>query len=189
MTVRVGKAQSDDRPVNAGAPQGSVLGCYLFNIGIDDLEDGFEPSSSTFDEDSRETLNRTDDFPASSTPLRVRLREPTPAMSPIIEERPSQDFEIGYRVANVPPYLKKKKDPAFIDRPIKSLKFVDDSVNIDKVNMRKLRLLMEGNRPVRELRAIRTQELLQHIASAATAKGMKINEKNRTDVRVCGDRI
>ena len=98
-------------------------------------------------------------------------------MSPIREERPHQDFEIGYRVANVPPYLQKKKNAAFVNRPIKSLKFVDDSVNIDKANMRRLRLLMEGNRPVRELRALRTQELLQHITAAATSKGMKINDQ------------
>ena len=39
MTVRVGTESSQLRNVNAGAPQGSVLGCYLFNIGVDDLED------------------------------------------------------------------------------------------------------------------------------------------------------
>ena len=39
MVVRVGRAWSDPRPVNAGAPQGSVLGTYLFNVGTDDLEE------------------------------------------------------------------------------------------------------------------------------------------------------
>ena len=34
MTVRIGGEMSNPRYVNAGAPQGSVLGCYLFNIGI-----------------------------------------------------------------------------------------------------------------------------------------------------------
>ena len=29
------------RNVNAGAPQGSVLGTYVFNIAIDDLEDKY----------------------------------------------------------------------------------------------------------------------------------------------------
>ena len=56
---------------------------------------------------------------------------------------------------------KKAKDPRFVERPIKSLKFVDDGVNVDKVNMRKLRLLVEGNKPVREIRAQRIQELLE----------------------------
>ena len=40
MSVRVGTSYSDRRPINAGAPQGSVLGSYLFNIGTDDLEEG-----------------------------------------------------------------------------------------------------------------------------------------------------
>ena len=39
MTVRVGKSRSDPRSINAGAPQRSVLGCFLFNIGIDDIEE------------------------------------------------------------------------------------------------------------------------------------------------------
>ena len=45
MTVKVHDSWSDLRTVNAGAPQGSVLGCYLFNLGVDDLEDSFEPSA------------------------------------------------------------------------------------------------------------------------------------------------
>ena len=30
------------RPVKAGTPQGSVLGTYMFNVGTDTHEDGFE---------------------------------------------------------------------------------------------------------------------------------------------------
>ena len=33
MAVRLGQTISKFRPINAGAPQGSVLGSYLFNIG------------------------------------------------------------------------------------------------------------------------------------------------------------
>ena len=40
MSVKVGNKLSAPRKVNAGAPQGSVLGCYIFNIAIDDLELG-----------------------------------------------------------------------------------------------------------------------------------------------------
>ena len=43
MTVKVGNVHSELRPVNAGAPQGSVLGTYMFNVGTDSLEDGASP--------------------------------------------------------------------------------------------------------------------------------------------------
>ena len=49
---------------------------------------------------------------------------------------------------------------------------------------------MDGNKPVRKLHAVLTQELLSHIAKSATAKGMKINEeKNRPYVYVRGNRL
>lgn len=41
MTVRLEGTTSEPRRINAGAPQGSVLGCYLFNVGVDDLKEEF----------------------------------------------------------------------------------------------------------------------------------------------------
>ena len=42
MKVRVGSEWSSCRKVNVGAPQGSVLGTYIFNVGTDTLEQDFE---------------------------------------------------------------------------------------------------------------------------------------------------
>ena len=38
MTVRVGSTWSDEKPVTGGCPQGSILGVFLFNVTVDDLE-------------------------------------------------------------------------------------------------------------------------------------------------------
>ena len=82
MTVNVGQERSTPRQVNAGAPQGSVLGCYLFNIGIDDLEKGATIGGPNQIEAHEETLVRTDNYPAASTPQCVRPAD-LPPDSPI----------------------------------------------------------------------------------------------------------
>ena len=106
MSVRLGSSLSQPKLVNAGAPQGSVLGCYLFNVGVDDLENGFA-TESTQHEAYEETSNRTDDYPAASTPSRVRKdRSPTPVESPIFKAK-TDIFQILPRVANVPHWIKK----------------------------------------------------------------------------------
>ena len=40
MTVKIGQTWSDPRPVCRGCPQGSILGVFLSNSTIDDLEKG-----------------------------------------------------------------------------------------------------------------------------------------------------
>ena len=172
MTVKVEQERSAPRAVNAGAPQGSVLGCYLFNIAIDELETGLSLSGQEQEEAHEETMTRTDDFPAASTPQRVR---PTDTLneSPISTRRPS--FDILPRVANVPPWIRRPKDPRYHEGSLNSYKYVDDNINTSKVNMKKAKLLVEDNKFFKEVVDTRTQELLSHVANKAEELGMAIN--------------
>ena len=172
MSVRVENVLSEPRAVNAGAPQGSVLGCYLFNIGVDDLEEEFEHTEPAQEEAVTETLCRSDDFPAVSTPKRVSGQH-EPQMSPIAGRR--QEVQLLPRVANAPSWILRAKDPRIKDRGIRSYKFVDDSVNTSPVNMRGA-ILLEGEGGLfKQIKDKRTKSLLHHIANNATAKGMRIN--------------
>lgn len=78
----------------------------MFNIGLDDLEDGYvEQHPDDHQEDAHEeTLGRTDDFPAASTPCRVRYAEDL-NMSPIQSAPRQPEIEVLPRVANAPPSL------------------------------------------------------------------------------------
>ena len=86
-------------------------------------------------------------------------------------------FELLPRVANAPPWIRKAKDPKFKKSDIRTLKFVDDQVNLNKINMRKAELLVQNGNFFRNVRDKRTEDLLEHITTRAELKGMRINEK------------
>ena len=169
MTIRLKGISSTPLPINAGAPQGSVLGCYLFNE-----EDFNEDTDQDRQRDAyQETYPRRDDYPAASTSQRVGLR--SELMESPIAARHEADFTILPRVANVPHRIPKPKDPLFHTGSIKTYKYVDDEVNTNKVNMRKARLLVENGTFFKEVVDICSQRLLSHIAERANQRGMAIN--------------
>ena len=143
---------------------------------IDDLEEEYDHGLDNQKEAHEETLTRSDDYPAVSTPVRVGGAGRDPLLSPV---QPAQrpDFALLPRVANVPPWLQKAKDPKFKQSSLATFKYVDDEVNTSVVNMRRAKLLVEDGSFFKEVVDLRTQGLLNHIATRATDRGMAINAK------------
>ena len=99
-----------------------------------------------------------------------------PAMSPIVGAGDHQ-IQLLPRVANVPHWISRPKDPRFNSGDIATVKFVDDGVNVDVVNLRRASTLEEDGIHFKDVVATRTSTILNHIADRAKEKGMAINEK------------
>ena len=142
MTVKVGQEQPTRRPVDVCAPQGSVLGCFLFNIGIDDIEKNIDNPDTI--PATTETQASRHDYPAASTPQRVRPGCNELNYSHIRNE---QEIEFLPKATNVPSWLLKPKDPRWREIDNKMEKFVDDSIHMSIVNIRAEPLLKKDGLP------------------------------------------
>ena len=97
MTVKVGSIQSALRSVSGGCPQGSILGVFLFNATIDDLEEGCE---------DLEGQRREWTAPTPWTPVRTIVCWQEPAKSPILTRKRRKIPRLNYSCKmreNVPP--------------------------------------------------------------------------------------
>ena len=84
----------------------------------------------------------------------------------------TRDFVILPKAVNVPQWIRQPKDPLFLDKAIRSLKYVDDSLNIEKVNMKTPDLMEEEGVRFRNIIAPKTQQLLAHVANSADKTGL-----------------
>lgn len=134
-----------------------MLGCYLFNVGVDDLEEDVPcPASQPR---VWEHLTRKDDFPATSTPSRVGHNFNDLGLSPM-GAAPKGDFTILPRIANIPTWLKKRTEKAWTEKYILKLKYVDDEVNAEVINMKEVPMLIMGESNFKETNAPGTSALL-----------------------------
>ena len=112
MTVRLEGKASQLRSVNAGAPQGSVLGTYMFNVGTDALEENLTLThASTFELEEGDLdfleLRKQSEYAESSL-----LRSPTVHSCQIspIAALPVTDYVILPTARNVPLELSQLGD-------------------------------------------------------------------------------
>ena len=107
-------------------------------------------------------------------------------MSPTRESEPIRDFEFLPTAVNVPPWLRKPKDPHW--RPIdpSSLKFVDDSIHLSVVNMRAEPLMVQDSKLIKITTAPQAQAMLEHVTKKAEERGMIVNDSKTGIMCVSG---
>ena len=176
MTVRVGSSWSQPRQVNAGAPQGSVLGSFLFNVGIDTIEDGCLYPNEQFHDTMEAHANPTD-YPAPSTSKRVREAPAEPCSSPVcINEETSQHVKILPTAVNTRTWLRQPKEQTWRDWDPEDLKYIDDGVNVPVVNMKSMFLYTDAHgKPIETVHPVRAEKILHHIMERAGDHGMMVN--------------
>ena len=172
MAVKVGSIMSEPRPVNGGCPQGSILGVFLFNATIDDLEEGCNEIP-----DTRMALRREDRV-VPSTPLKENsLPVEMPDASPIIRP-PRRAKRLNYTnelQEEVPPEPNHWTEAKWEAALAIFLRFIDDGFCLSKVNFENSIGFNINGKLQRIKHAVQAQNIFRHVVRRAEEIGMVVN--------------
>ena len=208
MTVKVGQTLSNKRPVQGGCPQGSILGVFLFNCTIDDLESGcqdvkdslvYNPVASdnscdsSLDDVELPTLGNA--HTVCSTPTRSNGDRPTATESPILglhqgpRRQQMRPLELSFEARqDVPDEVNHWTEAKWQASLAALLRFVDDGFTLAKVNFENSVGYSVNGVQYRVKHAIQSQNIFRHMVREAEHIGMKVNT-NKTAMTCVSDAL
>ena len=171
MTVKVDGTHSEPREIWGGCPQGSILGVYLFNATIDDLEEDCSDLPET-----RKSLRRSI-APVPYTPKGGVPSLPMATESPIVRPRKGRTRlnytnELDEEVPHEANHWTEAKWKAAL---AVFLRFIDDGFCLSKVNYENSLGFELNGQSYRIKHAVQAQNIFRHLVRNAEDLGMVVN--------------
>ena len=177
MMVKIGSIMSEPKEVNGGCPQGSILGVFLFNATIDDLEEDCPDLP-----DTRMSIRRQEKPAVLSTPRRGHVELPSPQESPIVKpkkkgRRLDYTEELQEEVPEEPNHWTESKWAAAL---AVFLRFIDDGFCLSKINYENSMGFTVNGQKFRVKHAVQAQNVFRHVVRRAEDLGMVVNSQKTT---------
>ena len=172
MAVRVGQAFSKHKKVNGGCPQGSILGVFLFNATIDDLEEDCAELKNT-----RRSVRRQAN-PIPSTPRAGPPQEPPGLLESPITKMPRRRRRLDYTnelSEEVPVEVNHWTEAKWQGALALFLRFIDNGFCLSKINFENSFGFTVNGQKFRVKHALQAQNVFRHIVRNAEELGMVVN--------------
>ena len=187
MMVKMGAVLSRPKRVNGGCPQGSILGVFLFNATIDDLEEGCGELNETRRSIRRRTAELIPSTPTRNTIGRCPVQEPVESSIVRPSRRKTKRLnyteELDEPVPTEPNHWTEAKWKAAVAL---FLRFIDDGFCLSKINFENSLGFEVDGLKYRIKHAVQSQNVFRHVVRNAEGLGMVVNSAKTAMICVSG---